>query len=107
MNCLYAASQPRCKGVPRSATAGNSELARATALVPEVPVTSSALALKIDEYVPEMMPMTIAKTKARVASLPKSSSAVSTRIVVSEVLSERPTVCSRLWLTIASNGSPA
>ena len=27
--------------------------------------------------------------------------------VVSDVLSDRPSVCSRLWLTIAENGSPA
>jgi len=39
-----------------------------------------------------MMPMTMANTNARVASLPNSSSAVRTRTVVIEVLSDRPTV---------------
>ena len=58
--------------------------------------TSSGLALKIEEYVPETMPISSARTKTRIDSPPKRSSAVSVMMTVRQVLIDRPMVCSRL-----------
>ena len=64
------------------------------------------LALKIEENVPEMMPITSASTNERIVTPPNSSSVTITSRVVMDVLSERPSVCVRLWLTTVSNRSP-
>ena len=56
---------------------------------------------------PAVMPISSASTKVRIVTPPNSSSATSVRRTVSDVFSERPSVCVRLWLTTSSNGSPA
>jgi hypothetical protein len=57
--------------------------------------TRSWLALKIDEYVPLMIPINRARTNIRVDPPPKSTSARSVNITVSDVFRERTTVCAR------------
>ena len=69
--------------------------------------TSSGAALKIEEYVPEMMPISSASTNSWVAAPPNRSSASSVRTTVKLVVIDRPNVCRIEWLTTAENGSPA
>lgn len=47
--------------------------------------TSKQLALKIEEYVPEMIPINIASTKSRVVVPPKTNKAVKVMITVTDV----------------------
>ena len=54
------------------------------------------LALKIDEYVPLIMPTSRATAKSRVLEPPNSASAVKVKRTVSDVLSDRPSVWSKL-----------
>src|SRR5262249_46067415 len=58
--------------------------------------TRSWLATKIELYVPLVMPISSTRMNVRIVEPPKSSNASSVKITVSEVVSERPTVCSRL-----------
>ena len=62
--------------------------------------------MKIEEYVPETIPMSSASTNEWIAAPPNRNSAVSVMTTVSDVLMDRPSVCRMLWLTMASNGSP-
>ena len=63
--------------------------------------------MKIDEYVPEMIPMSSARTNSSVADPPNSSRAVRVRTTVKLVVTDRPNVWSSEWFTISANGSPA
>jgi len=49
--------------------------------------------LKIEEYVPEMMPTTSASANVRIEYPPKRYSASSVRTTVSEVMTLRASVC--------------
>src|SRR5439155_2179016 len=51
------------------------------------------LALKIDEYVPETMPITSASAKLRIEKPPNSRSASSVSTTVSDVITDRASVC--------------
>ena len=63
--------------------------------------------MKMDEYVPEMIPRRSARTKTRMALPPNRNSASSVNTTVRLVLIDRPNVWSTEWLTIAAKGSPA
>src|SRR4051794_19184316 len=69
--------------------------------------TRSGLALKIEEYVPEMIPRSSASTNVPIAAPAKSSSDSSVITTVRLVVIDRPNVWRIEWLTIRSNGSPA
>ena len=62
--------------------------------------------MKIDEYVPETIPMSSARTNSWVAEPPNRSSAVRVSTTVKLVVIDRPNVCRIEWLTISANGSP-
>ncbi len=60
--------------------------------------------MKTELYVPTMIPSAMIVTKSRIVSPPSRIRATSTRIAVSEVLSERASVWFRLALTAAERG---
>ena len=63
--------------------------------------------MKIEEYVPEMMPMSSARTNSWVAEPPKSRRVASVRTTVKLVVIDRPKVWRIEWLTTSEKGSPA
>jgi hypothetical protein len=67
----------------------------------------SGAALKIDEYVPDVIPMSRARMKVWIDDPAKSSSAVSVNTTVRLVLIERASVWRIEWLTIEEKFSPA
>ena len=77
------------------------------AAIPVVPGHRIWLALKIEEYVPEMMPISRASDEVRIAAPPNRAERSSVMTTVRLVMIERPSVCRIEWLTIAPNGSPA
>ena len=105
--------RPGCVGRPQDAVRRTRGAARRRSRRPcrrssqSCQSTSSGLATKIDEYVPEMMPISSARTKSLIAAPPNSSSASSVMTTVRLVMIDRPNVCRIEWLTISANGSPA
>ena len=63
-------------------------------------MTKNILALKIELYVPETMPINSAKVNERMEPPANNTSEESVTTTVNDVFSERAMVCSKLALTI-------
>ena len=66
---------------------------------------STGVAMKIDEYVPDAMPISSAKAKSRSVSPPKNISAATGSSVQKEVASERTMTSDSERLTIWENAA--